>query len=311
MHSYTMTGRRPAGKECFYHMNWIDKLERKFGKYAIHNLMYYIIILYAVGFVLQIVVPGLYEQWLCLDAAAILRGQVWRIFTFIIDSPVSTDFSGFIFIMFSLYLYYFMGKMLEYQWGTFRFNLYYFSGMLLHVIACLVVYLVFGWNLSLGTYYLNSSLLLAFAALYPDVEFLLFFILPIKCKWIGIFYGLYFGIAIVSGLIGVPAATYFALLQVGIVAERATSVAALVSLLNFVIFYLSTNRNKFSPKQIQRKRTYAKKVRTASQKSSHHRCAVCGRTEQDGDDLEFRFCSKCVGNYEYCQDHLFTHEHRK
>ena len=308
MHSYTMAGRRPAGKECFYHMNWIDKLERRFGKCAIHNLMYYIIILYAVGFVLNIVAYGFYEQWLCLDAAAILHGQIWRIFTFLLMPPTGS----FIFILFSLYMYYFMGRMLEYQWGAFRFNLYFFSGVLLHVIACLVVYLVFGWNLSLGTYYLNSSLLLAFAFLYPDVEFLLFFILPIKCKWIGIFYGLYFAVAIVSGFIVSPfSPSGMALMQVGIFPSVGTSVAALVSLLNFLIFYLSANRNKFSPKQVQRKRTYAKKVRTASQKSAHHRCAVCGRTEADGDDLEFRFCSKCVGNYEYCQDHLFTHEHRK
>lgn len=294
-------------------MNWIDKLERRFGKYAVHNLIYYVIILYAVGFVLQIVTPGLYEQWLCLDAPKILHGQIWRIVTFIIASPVAINMEGFLFIMFSLYLYYFMGRMLENQWGAFRFNLYYFSGMLLHVVACLVVYLLFGWNLPLGTYYLNSSLLLAFAMLYPDVEFLLFFILPIKCKWIGIFYGLYFGVAIVSGLISpfLGFETQVALVQVGIWPIPATSVAALVSLLNFIIFYLSANRNRFSPKQAQRRRTYAKKVRTAAQKSTHHRCAVCGRTEKDGEDLEFRFCSKCVGNYEYCQDHLFTHEHKK
>ena len=234
MHSYTMAGRRPAGKECFYHMNWIDKLERRFGKYAIHNLMYYIIILYAVGFVLNIVAYGFYEQWLCLDAAAILHGQIWRIFTFLLMPPTGS----FIFILFSLYMYYFMGRMLEYQWGAFRFNLYFFSGVLLHVIACLVVYLVFGWNLSLGTYYLNSSLLLAFAFLYPDVEFLLFFILPIKCKWIGIFYGLYFAVAIVSGFIVSPfSPSGMALMQVGIFPSVGTSVAALVSLLNFLIFY--------------------------------------------------------------------------
>ena len=293
-------------------MNWIDKLERKFGKYAIHNLIYYVIILYAVGFALQLLAPGLYEQWLCLDAEAILHGQIWRIFTFIIDSPVENDLRGFIFILFSLYLYYFMGKMLEYQWGAFRFNLYYFSGMLLHVIANLAVYLIFGWNLSLGTYYLNNSLLLAFASLFPDVVFLLFFVLPIKCKWLGIFYGLYFSVAIISGFFVTPMnPSYYALIQVGIFPSYATSVAALVSLLNFVVFYLSSNRNKFSPKQMQRRRTYAKKVRTAAQKTNHHRCAVCGRTEKDGEDLEFRFCSKCVGNYEYCQDHLYTHEHRK
>ena len=84
-----------------------------------------------------------------------------------------------------------------------------------------------------------------------------------------------------------------------------------MSFLNFIIFFLAMRRNKFSPKEIRRRRTYEKKVRVAAAKSGQHRCAICGRTEKDGEDLEFRFCSRCVGNYEYCQDHLYMHEHRK
>lgn len=289
-------------------MRWIDRMERRFGKYAIHNLMYYIIILYALGFVVQVVSPELYSQYLALDAEAILHGQIWRIFTFIIQPPSGS----FIFIFFSLYLYYSIGKMLEYQWGAFKFNLYFFSGVILHVLVCLGIYLVTGLNFSYGTMYLNMSLFFAFAALFPDVQFLLFFIIPIKCKWLGYANGLYFAITIIAGFVvpfGTP--TWYSLLQFGILAMPANSVAALVSFLNFIVFYLATRRNKFSPKDIKRRKTYEKKVRTAVQKSSHHRCAICGRTEEDGEDLEFRFCSKCAGNYEYCQDHLFTHEHRK
>ena len=105
--------------------NWLNKLERKFGRYAIPNLMYYIIILYAAGFVLNLVNPLFYYQYLSLDASMILKGQVWRIFTFIIQAPSSS----LVFIIFSLYLYYMIGKQLEYAWGAFRFNLYFFSGM--------------------------------------------------------------------------------------------------------------------------------------------------------------------------------------
>lgn len=289
-------------------MRWLDKMERKFGKYAIPNLMYYIIILYALGFVVQVVSPELYAQFLALDAAAIFRGEVWRVFTFIIQPPTGS----FIFIFFSLYLYYMIGKMLEYQWGAFKFNMYFFSGLILHVAACLAIYAVTGSNLSYGTMYLNMSLFFAFAALFPDVQFLLFFIIPIKCKYLGYANGLYFIITIVAGFVvpqGSP--TWFSLLQFGILAMPANSVAALVSFLNFIIFFFATRRNKFSAKEIRRRRTYEKKVQVAAVKSGQHRCAVCGRTEKDGEDLEFRFCSKCRGNYEYCQDHLFVHEHRK
>lgn len=289
-------------------MKWIDKMERRFGKYAIPNLMYYIIILYALGFVIQVASPGLYYEWLCLDADAILHGQIWRIFTFIIQPPTGS----FLFIFFSLYLYYMIGRMLEAQWGSFRFNLYIFSGLLLHVLVCLIIYLIFGWNLSYGTMYLNMSLFFAFAVLFPDVQFLLFFIIPIKCKWLGYANGLYFVITIISGfVVPIGSPTWRALLEFGILAMPANSIEALVSLLNFVIFYFAMKQSRFSPKEIKRRKTYEKKIRAVSQKSSHHRCAVCGRTDEDDESLEFRFCSKCVGNYEYCQEHLFTHEHRK
>ena len=289
-------------------MKWLDRMEIRYGKYAISNLMYYIIMLYALGFVVEVVSPGLYAATLALDAAAILRGEVWRIFTFIIQPPTGS----FLFIFFSLYLYYTIGKMLEYQWGAFKFNLYFFSGLLLHVIICILIYAVTGYNLSYGTMYLNMSLFFAFAALFPDVQFLLFFILPIKCKYLGYANGLYFLITIVAGFV-VPdrSPTWFSLARFGIIAFPANSVAALVSFLNFIIFFIAFRRNRFSPKQIKRRKAYAKKVRAASAKSTQHRCAVCGRTEKDGADLEFRFCSKCNGNYEYCQNHLFSHTHVK
>lgn len=162
-------------------MNWLDKLERKFGRYAIHNLMYYIIILYAVGFVFQMINPSFYYNYLSLDAAAILHGQIWRIVTFIIQPPSSS----LLFIIIVLYFYYVLGSNLERTWGAFRFNVYFFSGMLFHVIAAIIVYLLTGLSLPLGTSYLNLSLFFAFAAMYPDLEFLLFFLIPIKAKWHG------------------------------------------------------------------------------------------------------------------------------
>lgn len=289
-------------------MRWLDKLERKYGKYAIHNLMNYIIILYAVGFVVQIAAPQMYTQFLALDPAAILHGQIWRIFTFIITPPTTSYF----FILFSLYLYYLIGRVLEYQWGAFRFNLYFFSGMLLHVLASILIYLIWGINLSYGTYYLNLSLFFVYIALYPDAQFLLFFILPIKAKVLGWIEGAYFAVTIVAGFfVPVGSSLWFSLMNAGILALPANSVAALVSLLNFLIFFLAGRGNRFTPKEVKRRQVYRQKIKAARPPQGTHRCAVCGRTEKDGDNLEFRFCSKCVGNYEYCQDHLFTHEHRK
>ena len=280
--------------------DWLNKLERKFGRYAISNLMYYIIILYGVGFVLNMINPMFYIRYLSLDAGAILHGQIWRIFTFIIQPPSS----GLIWVILALYVYYMIGSQLEATMGAFRFNVYFFMGMFLHVLAAIAIYLLTGITILMSTWYLNMSLFFVFAAFYPDVQFLLFFAIPIKAKWVAWIDAIYFLIPIMQVFVGS-----------GNIAE---AVAATVSALNFLLFFLeSRNMQPYSPKQMKRKREYKRKVRQA-QHSAHvyengakHRCAVCGRTELDDPNLEFRYCSKCNGNYEYCQDHLFTHTHVK
>ena len=293
-------------------MNLLDKLERKFGRYAIHNLMYYIIILYALGYVIVTFVPQFYVQYLSLDPTMILRGQIWRIITFIIYPPNT----GLFYFMISMYLYYSIGRVLEMQWGAFRFNLYFFTGVLLHVVAAFISCYVFGANIgpAFGTYYLNYSLFFAFAATYPDMQFLLFFIIPIKAKWLGIINGIYFGVTIVAGFLAnyLPYSVLIGLMNAGIIAHPAYSAMALVSLANFLIFFFGMrSMRRYNPKEIYRRKVYTKSVKQGQKSAATHRCAVCGRTEKDGDDLVFRFCSKCNGNYEYCQDHLFTHEHVK
>lgn len=288
--------------------NWINKLERRFGKYAIPNLMVYVIALYAVGFVLNMLNPSFYYQYLSLNAGAILHGQIWRIVTFIIQPPSTS----LIFIIFVLYMYYMLGIQLERVWGAFRFNLYFFSGMLFHVIAAILVYLVTGVNLTMDTWYLNMSLFFAFAALYPDMQFLLFMVIPIKAKWLAVVDGLYFVYAIVQAFLPAYGGSIYGIYY------KANAVAAVVSILNFLIFFFSSrNMQPYTPNQMRRKREYKKKMQQASRpqnvyaNGARHRCAVCGRTELDNPDLEFRYCSKCNGNYEYCQDHLFTHMHVK
>lgn len=289
-------------------MDWLSKLERKFGRYAIPNLMTYIIILYAAGYVLTLVNRNFYDQYLCLNAEAILHGQVWRIITFIIQPPSY----NLLWLFVSLSLYHFLGQQLELAWGAFRFNMYYFSGVFFHVIAAMIVYFMTGLSLPLGTGNLNMSLFLVFAALYPNLQFRLYFLIPVKAKWlawIDIAYILY---AVVQAFLPAYGGGVFGIYY------KANAVAAVVSILNFLIFFFgSRNMKPYTPKQMKRKREFKKNVKQAKRPVNYykdgarHRCAVCGKTELDNPNLEFRYCSKCNGNYEYCQDHLFTHTHVK
>lgn len=290
-------------------MKWLNKLERKYGKYAIPNLMFYVVILYVVGFVFDLIAPEFYYNYLSLDMSAVLRGQIWRLVTFIIQPPAT----NLLFVIFTLYLYYMIGRQLEFVWGSFRFNLYYFMGVLFHIIAALLAHFIFPIALPMGTYYLNMSLFFAYAAIYPNQQFYLMGLIPIKVKWLAWIDAAYFGYTILQAFLplkeGVPA--IYELIF------KASALEAFVSILNFVVFFLMTrNMRRFSPKEIKRKQTYRKEVQQGRQEAKYangakHRCHVCGRTELDDENLEFRYCSKCNGNYEYCQDHLFTHEHVK
>ena len=287
--------------------NWINKLERKIGKYAIPNLMYYIIILYALGFALNLFAGDFYYQYLSLDAHAILHGQVWRILTFLIQPPAT----NLLFVVFTLYLYYMIGRELEYAWGTFRFNLYFFTGVLLHVIAALLTYAMTGVSLQMGTGYLNLSLFFAYAALYPNQQFYLFAVLPVKVKYLAWIDAAYFAYAILQAFLPAYGGGIYGLYY------KANAVAAFVSILNFLFFFFSMRTmRRFRPKEIHRKHMYHKAVKEgkkniAGADGARHRCTVCGRTDLAHPELQFRYCSKCKGNHEYCQDHLFTHEHIK
>lgn len=293
-------------------MRFIQKLERKLGKYAIHNLMYYIIIMYVIGWIIQIINPAFYSAVLSLDVEKILHGQVWRLITFIIMPP---EGSSYIFMIFTLYLYYMLGTSLERAWGAFRFNLYFFMGILFHIIAAFLIYFIFDTSLPLTTYYLNMSLFFAFATLYPDMELYLFFVIPIKIKWLAIIDGVYFAITILSGLsiFFLDLETYKAIavivMRLGIIPLPATAIAALVSLLNFIVFFLMTrNYKRYSPSEIKRKQRYKQQVRQ-TRRAAQHKCDICGRTSESNPELAFRYCSKCAGNHEYCEEHIFVHEH--
>ena len=137
-------------------LKFFNKLERKYGKYAIKNLMYYIIVLYVAGWIIQMFAPGLYYSMLALDVEKIINNlQIWRLFSFIIMPPDSS----MIFMIFALYLYYMLGSSLERVWGAFKFNVYFFMGVIFHIIAAFLIYFVFDFNIGLyfSTYYINKG----------------------------------------------------------------------------------------------------------------------------------------------------------
>ncbi len=284
-------------------MNWLDKLERKIGRFAIPNLTVYLLVGYVIGFGVVYLMPEMLG-YLTLEPALILRGQVWRLVSWLLIPPTTNLIS----LVFLILLYYSLGTALERTWGSFRYNVYIFSGLIFTVLAVFGLYAyisvrydLYGLTVSLSsvglvsTNYITMSIFLAFAAIYPDMEVMLYFILPIKMKWMALVYA-------------VMAAYYF------IRGGLETRVAIAASLLNFVIFFLSSrNTRRFGPRERARKARFKRQSepRMKYSNGAKHRCAVCGRTELDDPCLEFRFCSKCRGNYEYCQDHLFTHEHVK
>lgn len=266
-------------------MKWLDKLERKFGRFAIRGLMTYIVGLSGFAFLLIKLNPS-FKYELTLNLSAVLRGEVWRLITYIFIPDTLDIF----WIIFSLYLYYMIGNQLEHEWGSFKFNVYYLIGMLGTTIAVLLT----GGS---GTAtYLNLSLFLAFAYLYPNYELLLFFILPIKVKYLA---WLDLG--------------YIALTVLSPGANLSVKAAALVSILNYFVFFgkdmLTNSKNrKYAYKNRQR---YREQIPKTKDFGYTHKCSVCGLTDRDDPAMDFRYCPECDGRHAYCKEHIYNHEHIK
>lgn len=305
---------------------FINKLEKKFGKYALNNLSLYIVITLIAGYVVGSLTPEIYG-FLTLNPYEILHGQVWRLFTWILAMP--SESGNILFLGIMLLFYYQIGRQLEFSWGTFRFNLYIFSGLFFTVVGSFVLYFVlylyykvtgdysvlnvFGFitvisdnmmeiigsniGYSVTTSYILTTMFLGYATTFPEQQVYIYFLIPIKVKWMAYVY-----VALmVFEMIGV---------------SWGVRIVMLLSVLNFIIFYMLVMRAKgYSPRQMKRRAEYKKKVARAQANSvyengARHKCAVCGQTELSNPNLEFRYCSKCSGGKEYCQQHLFTHVHQ-
>lgn len=286
-------------------MKFLNKLERRFGRYAIPNLMKYIAGLFGLGLILGVIPNYTVINLLSLDFASIMRGQVWRLITWII--PISS-MNGILFLAISIYFYYIIGNALERAWGAFRFNLYFFSGILFNILSSLLTYAITGISVPPSLRFICGTMFFAFAATYPDTQFMMYFLIPIKAKYLAWIQG---AIYIYTAITYIVSGNFIHIIPL------------VVSFANFFIFFFMTrNYQRISPGEYKRRANYRRQMNQGRNSGNvtqfggksvitRHKCAVCGKTELDGDHLEFRFCSKCDGNYEYCMEHLFTHEHVK
>lgn len=280
--------------------NWRRNFERfcyrNRGK-GIPNLMLYIVLGNAVVYLIS-AMAGNYTLYYLLrfNRTAILQGQVWRLITY----PLTLMNSNILFMLISLLCYYSLGSAMERLWGTFKFNLFYFSGVLLMDLYGMI----FGCNADV--YYLNMSLFLGFATLYPQSGFLLFFIIPVKA-WV---FALFDLAVIFIGLFQTPFTAY--------------NLFPLVALGNYFLFFGKDVLNvvplswqnklrklfRKAPKQPKVIQFHVSQQPKKADKPAYtHKCTVCGRTDVSDPELEFRYCSKCNGYYCYCEDHINNHTH--
>ena len=287
----------------------MKNLRRQFELYCyknrakgIPNLMLYIALGSAVVYLMS-EMSGNYILYnlLYFDRSSILQGQVWRLFTY----PLTYRIDNFLLMAVSLLCYYSIGRAMENIWGTLRFNLFYFTGVLLMDVYCMI----FGGTASVT--YLNLSLFLSYATLYPDAQFLFLFIIPIKAR--------------------IFALVDLAIVVLDLVTYRFPyNLFSVISLANYFLFFGKDVLNVIPPSwRANGSRLFRKKSARPQKKAKiiefdagsyeaskatvkapyTHRCTVCGRTDISNPELEFRYCSRCKGYYCYCEEHISTHSH--
>lgn len=275
-------------------MNRIERFCYQHPRFGIPNLMMIIAIgSIAMWVLMQMDTTGKLYTLLCMSGERVLHGQIWRIVTFVFV-PGETNLIWF---LISLYFYYWIGSSLEREWGAGKFTIYYLSGMLLTAIYGVLLSLILGHDVIVSATYLNLSLFFAFATLFPDIQVLLFFIIPIKVKWLAYVDAALFVLAVIT----LP----FPL-----------NLLPVVAVLNYLVFcgdwlfdYFRPNRVRQRQKTVNFKREARRINREQNSKPYNHKCAVCGRTDADHPELEFRYCSRCAGYHCFCQDHINNHVH--
>ena len=287
---------------CYQHPN-----------FGVSNLMLYLVAGNALVFLMDALSKGTFSPILTFVPGAILHGQVWRLLTFVF---VPDGTSGLLFTALMLYFYYWCGSQLEQLWGTARFNVFYLGGVALSALTGLIIGMLSGgaecYFATASMYYVNLSLFLSIATLYPDMQMIIFagFIpLPVKAKWLA-----WFDLAVFA----------WSVIQTLLAGQFLMALMPVVALLNYFIFFGDTLLNgaqratQRTAQQFRRSRDPnvidfkrgVKEVKRRQQAQGYlHKCCVCGRTDADYPDLEFRYCSRCSGYRCYCMDHINNHTH--
>lgn len=278
--------------------SWLNQFCSRHRNFAIPNLMLYIVIGQAVVFLLDSFSSGYtLSSLLAFIPSAIFQDfQLWRLITFVFVPSGS----NLLFTAISLYFYYSIGTTLERQWGSNRFTIFYAMGVFFNIIVGIILSLVYGFSFPyavISISYINMSLFFAFASLYPDMQVLLLFI-PIKVKWLG----------------WLSAALFAWNILVSLVQLDLTGVLLpLVALLNYFLFFsgeIAQLAGRFKHQHSRQTINFKKAARDVKKDKGYlHKCSVCGVTDADDPNLEFRYCSKCKGYHCYCIHHINSHIH--
>ncbi len=278
-------------------MKFLERFDRgvsrflyKHPNFGIPRLMLYLIIGNALVYVFSMMDrTGMLAYWLCLIPSRLYAGEVWRLVTFVFVPQTSG-----IWLIIELYFYYMIGSTLERAWGAGKFTVYYLCGMVITIVYGILAGLITGRSLSLTGHFLNLSMFFAYATLWPDNQFLLLFFIPVKVKWIAYFEAAYYLVMMVVGRTLLPL-TGFAncFLFCG------SSLLASLKLLRM--------RHSGTARRFRRNIKRAENGQNAQ--TYTRKCAVCGRTDTDHPELEFRYCSQCVGYHCFCSDHIHSHIH--
>ena len=271
-------------------MNRMERFCYQHPRFGVPRLMLWIVAAtVAVWILMMMDTTGMLYSSLCFDARAILHGQVWRLVTFLFVNHTASV----LFFAIEMYFYYWIGSVLEREWGVGMFTFYYLIGWALTAAYGLIV----GGGAEITSTYLHLSLFLAFATLYPNAELLLFFIIPVKAKWLG------WADAVLLA--------YFV-----ITSPWPALLLPIVAVVNYFIFCGGWLFDFFKPAQVQQRkkivdfRRETDRIRYEQKNRSYrHRCEVCGKTDAEYPNLEFRYCSRCRGYHCYCAEHITNHVH--
>lgn len=280
-------------------MGKIDRFCILHPKFGIKNLMLYIVIGNIMVWLFGMMGGSSLYAALAFDAqAAFSKFQLWRLVTFVLVPG-----NDGIWVLIALYFYYSIGSTLERYWGSGKFTIYYLVGMLVNILYATIMWLVFKFPIPVTATYINLSMFLAFATMFPDAMVLLFFVIPVKMKWLGMLSGALLVVSVIRLLV----------MGMGLV-----SILPILGIFNYLLFcggwlfdYIRPSRIKQKSKTINFKKAAKQYNKEQAKKPYKRKCDVCGRTDTDFPDLEFRFCSQCAGYHCFCIDHINSHIHFK